>query len=79
MFICKKKKSIFTKDLNTFNNYYSSVAQHITKNLHNSNSVGNKHNPVNYLCDTLKQLLPLDKLKFVSPTEIENVAKSLKT
>ena len=63
---------------NTFNSYYSSVAQHITKNFGNSNSVGNKHNPVNYLRNILKQPLPLDKLKFVSPEEIENVAKSLK-
>jgi hypothetical protein len=54
------------------------VAQHITKSSSNPNSVGNKHSPVNYLSNNLKQLLPLDKLKFVSPEEIENVAKSLK-
>ena len=63
---------------NTFNSYYSSVAQHITKNFNNSNVVGNTHNTINYLHNILKQPLPLDKLKFVSPAEIENVAKSLK-
>jgi hypothetical protein len=63
----------------TFNNYYSSVAQHVTNNFSNSNSVGNKHNPVNYLSNILKQPLLLDKLKFVSPKEIENVSKSLKS
>jgi phosphoenolpyruvate carboxylase len=63
---------------NTFNSYYSSVAQHITKNFSNSNSVGNKHNPVNYLRNIRKQPLPTDKLKSVSPKEIENVAKSFK-
>jgi hypothetical protein len=33
----------------TFNNYYSSVAQHVTNNFSNSNSVGNNNNPANYL------------------------------
>ena len=33
---------------NTFNSYYSSVAQHITKHINNSHPGGNTHNPINY-------------------------------
>ena len=63
----------------TFNSYFLSVAQHITANSKNSNSVGNHHNPLNYLHSTLTQPFPPNKLKFVSPKEIANVVRSLKT
>jgi len=63
----------------TFNTYFSTVVQHIhteiSKNLH---SVVNENNPLNFLCDVFKQLIPSIKLKFVSPKEIEDVVSSLK-
>ena len=63
----------------TFNSYFLSVAQHIMANSKNSNSVGNHHNPLNYLRSTLTQPFPPNKPKFVSPKEIENVVRSLRT
>jgi hypothetical protein len=59
---------------NTFNTYFSTVAQHIhTENSKNSNSVVSENNPLNYLYDPFKQTIPSIKLKFVSPKEIEEV------
>jgi len=63
---------------NTFNSYYSSVANHITKEIHTSNTVGDIQNPVTYLQNMLQQSLLVCEFKHVSPKEIENVAKSLK-
>jgi len=64
---------------NTFNDYYSSVAQLLIENHNESNTLNNKQNPVNNLQNIQKQITPLDKLQFVSPKEIENVVKSLQT
>ena len=63
---------------NTFNSYYLSVAEHITKEINTSNSVGGNQNPVTYLQNMLHQSFLLCEFKHVSPKEIENVAKSLK-
>jgi hypothetical protein len=65
---------------NTFNTYFSTVAQHIhTENFKNSNSGVSENNPLNYLYNAFKQLISSIKLKFVSPNEIEDVVSSLKT
>ena len=58
----------------------STVAQHIhTENSKNLNSVVSENNPPNYLYDVFKKPIPSIKLKFVSPKEIEDVVRSLKT
>jgi len=63
----------------TFNTYFSTVAQHIhTENSENLHSVVNENNPLNFLCDVFKQLIQSIKLKFVSTKEIEDVISSLK-
>jgi hypothetical protein len=63
---------------NTFNTYFSTLAQHIyTENFKNSNSAAIVNNPLNYLRDAFRQTIPPIKFKFVSPKEIEDV-KSLK-
>ena len=64
---------------NTFNTYFSTLAQHIyTENFKNLNSVAIVNSPLNYLHDAFKQTIPPTKLKFVSPKEIEDVVNSLK-
>jgi hypothetical protein len=55
---------------NTFKNYYSSVAKHITKEINNSNTVGSNQNPVTYLHNILQQPPPLYEFKHISPKEI---------
>jgi len=64
---------------NTFNTYFSTVAQHIhTENSKNLISVINENNPLNFLYDVFKQLSSSIKLKFISPKETEDVVSSLK-
>jgi len=65
---------------NAFNNSFLTVAQHIhTGNFKNSNSGVSENNPLNYLYDVFKQLIPSIKLKFVSSKEIEDDVSSVKT
>ena len=54
------------------------MAEHITKEINTSNTVGGNQNPVTYLQNMLHQSLLSCEFKHVSPKEIENVAKSLK-
>jgi hypothetical protein len=64
---------------NTSNTYFLTVAQHMhTETFTNSDSGVSENNPLNYLCNVFKQLIPSIKLKFVSPKEIEDVVSSLK-
>jgi hypothetical protein len=64
---------------NTFNTYFSTVAQHIhTENSKNSNSVVSDNNPLNYLYNAFQQPIPAIKLKFVSSKEIEDIVRSFK-
>jgi len=63
---------------NTFNSYYSSEAEHLTKEINTSNTVCGNQNPVTYLQYLLHQSFLSCEFKHVSPKEIENVAKSLK-
>jgi hypothetical protein len=61
------------------NTCFSTLAQRIyTENFKNSNSAAIVNNPLNYLHDAFKQMIPPIKLKFVSPKEIEDVLNSLK-
>jgi hypothetical protein len=59
---------------NTFNTYFSTLAQQKnTENLKNSNSAATINNPLNYLHDAFKQMILPIKFKFVSPKETEDV------
>ena len=61
---------------NKFNDYYSTVAHSLSVNINVSNTLGNRHITTKKL-DNCKDFSPLDKLKFVSSKEIENVVKLL--
>jgi hypothetical protein len=62
---------------NTFNTYFSALAQHFyTENFENSNSGAIVNNCLNYLHDAFKQMIPPVKFKFVSPKEIEDIVNS---
>jgi hypothetical protein len=64
---------------NTFNTYFSTLAQHIyTEYFKNSNSAAIVNNHLNYLHDTFKQTIPPIQSKFVLLKEIEDVVNSLK-
>jgi hypothetical protein len=64
---------------NTFNIYFSTLAQHIyTANFKNLNSAAIINNSLNYLHDAFKQTILPIKFKFVSTKEIEDVVNSLK-
>ena len=65
---------------NTFNNYFSTVTQHIiTENYNNSDSAADEHSPLDYLHNAFRQPFPPIKLNFVSHKEIEDFVSSLTT
>ena len=65
---------------NTFNDYFSTVAQHIiTENYNNSDSAADKHSPLDYLHNAFRQPFPSVKLNFVSHKETVDDVSTLTT
>jgi len=61
--------------LNSFNNYFLTVADKITSNIKNDKTLLNFNNPIHCLQKNLKLPSSNMKLKYTTPKEIEKIIK----